>query len=921
VRVFFPLSLSFNSNKACFFNLASQKYFIINTSNLKNVLDSKSFLVCNKKELMSINSNINFYNVIDILELILFLFPTIVCSPNPFSIYKFLSGDDIPKENLAESVLEQEAVLISEIVNLCGKYISELSEIAQEELYSLASFLSEEDWIFAPFVLHHIKYDFKNVNTKYLRTWELLKEYRVEDKESIPKLIENETDSNTITDKDVLNTLHSLTAGFGKNRIEQVKYASTIQNMFNLNENGNTNFVFAEAGTGTGKTLGYLAPVLSFIEKNPTKQVLISTYSKALQKQIIAELKRAFVLTEEFEDKVISIKGSNNYICLLNYKSLLANLRLIPNSALFLVIISRWTRLTENGDLISGDLSPLMFEIFSNTLFAFLLNRKEECIYSKCPHFKNCFIMSARYKAKKANIIVSNHAFSLLNSCLGAKYVIFDEAHHLFSSSDDVFSMDISCISSYSLRVWINGSNSNLQTKKETNGFKTRLNTLLRTKDDAGEEEQALDLNIASMLDAFVVSSNILPDLNSSERIKSNIPKNVTEEFLYQLYLHVLKNNDDLNQYYTTECGVLYKSFSKDFIIAIENVKKALEKILNLGSKLYANLKHKLVFLNAEEQFSLEEFMKVFESVCLNQTLEYYNMLEELEKPNNKFIYRFMIEKEEGNISNIGYYKNYIDPSSPLAKGILSTLKGVSFTSATLSDSYGNEENEFSDLNRFGLNYLDGFNVSSINIKSPFNYKENSKIIILNANNNVTNLSNYILEIFKASNGGGLALFTAINRLKQVYRNINVPMSNINMKLMAQHINNQKISSLIDIFKDDTNSCLLGTDSARDGIDVPGESLRIVIFEKVPWPKPDILLKARVNFLGSHYIDQTIRLKLRQAFGRIIRKEEDRGIFILLQSAVPSELLKAFPNDIEIKKSSLENAIIDIKTFFDQKKF
>ena len=133
---------------------------------------------------------------------------TVATFPNPFSIYKFLTGDDIPKESTNEEVLEQEAVLITEILNICGKYISELSEVEQEELFSLASFLNDEDWVFAPFILHHITYDFKNPNTKYLRTWELLKEYRsTEEKEEKPKLIENDTDSSPINDKDVLNTL------------------------------------------------------------------------------------------------------------------------------------------------------------------------------------------------------------------------------------------------------------------------------------------------------------------------------------------------------------------------------------------------------------------------------------------------------------------------------------------------------------------------------------------------------------------------------------------------------------------------------------------------------------------------------------------------------------------------------------------
>ncbi len=919
MKVFFPLSLSFNATLSCCFNLKKKQYSIVATSNLKSMFAFQSYLVCNKKELMRVNPNINLYNATDILELFLLLFPKVLCSSNPFSIYKFLTNNHIQKKNNKEGVLEQEAVLISEIVNICGNYISKLPEKEQEELYSLCCFLKEEDWIFADFVLENISYNFKKVDSKYLRTWELIKDFK--EKDENPVVIENNTESNPINNEDMLNTLKILTARFSTNRVEQVRYASSIQNMFNLNENADRNFIFAEAGTGTGKTLAYLAPILTFIKENPTKQVLISTYSKTLQKQIIKELKNSFATKEEFEEKATSIKGSNNYLCLLNYKSLLSNLRLIPNSSLFLVIISRWIKQSEDGDLSGGDLSPLMFEIFPNSLFAFLLNRKEECIYSKCPHFKNCFIMKARYKAKKSNIVVSNHAFSLLNSCLGIKYVLFDEAHHLFSTSDDVFSLEISCLSTYSLKIWINGSNSSLQAKKETNGFKVRLSTLLKTKDEPTEEEQKIDLSISSIIDAFISSSSILPEFNSVDRIKGNIPKNVIEEFLYHLYLHVLKNNDDLNQYYNIESKVVFETFSKNFYESIDNAKKSLEKILNLGSKLHVLLKQKLVFLNSEEQFSLEEFIKIFEVVCLNQILEYYNMLEELSNPDSKFIYRFMIEKEEGNVLNIGYYKNYIDPTMPFANTILSTVRGVTFTSATLSDSYNNNNDNYIDINRFGLSHLDSYIINSISIKSPFDYKENSKIIILNSNsNNITNLSNYILEIFKASDGGGLALFTSINRLKQVYKNISQSMSSNNMKLMAQHINNQKISNLIEIFKDDTNSCLLGTDSARDGIDIPGESLRIVIFEKVPWPKPDILLKSRIDFLGQSYVDQSIRLKLRQAFGRIIRRDEDRGIFILLQSAVPSKFLLAFPKEIEVQKISLEEIVSNIKIFFNKGK-
>ena len=89
------------------------------------------------------------------------------------------------------------------------------------------------------------------------------------------------------------------------------------------------------------------------------------------------------------------------------------------------------------------------------------------------------------------------------------------------------------------------------------------------------------------------------------------------------------------------------------------------------------------------------------------------------------------------------------------------------------------------------------------------------------------------------------------------------------------------------------NSCLLGTDALRDGVDVPGRSLRLVVFDKVPWPKPTILHKARRARFGKGYDDLLTRLRLKQAFGRLIRGAADKGCFVILEGATPSRLLSA----------------------------
>ena len=127
--------------------------------------------------------------------------------------------------------------------------------------------------------------------------------------------------------------------------------------------------------------------------------------------------------------------------------------------------------------------------------------------------------------------------------------------------------------------------------------------------------------------------------------------------------------------------------------------------------------------------------------------------------------------------------------------------------------------------------------------------------------------------------------------------------------LLAQHVDAMSTATLDDIFRAEEDSCLLGTDAVRDGVDVPGRSLRLLVFDRVPWPRPDILHRARKPiFGGAEYPDRIARLRLRQAYGRLIRRADDRGIFVVLDRAVPSRLLAAFPDGVPIARVPLAHA-------------
>jgi ATP-dependent DNA helicase DinG len=143
-----------------------------------------------------------------------------------------------------------------------------------------------------------------------------------------------------------------------------------------------------------------------------------------------------------------------------------------------------------------------------------------------------------------------------------------------------------------------------------------------------------------------------------------------------------------------------------------------------------------------------------------------------------------------------------------------------------------------------------------------------------------------------------------------VYGRIADRLARAGLPLYAQHVDPIDTGTLVDIFRDDRRASLLGTDALRDGVDVPGESLRCVVMEAVPWPKPSILHRARrAAGGGNSFDDRLIRARLAQAFGRLIRSKDDKGHFIVLSAAFPSRLLSAFPKGTPVIRLTLAEAL------------
>ena len=136
---------------------------------------------------------------------------------------------------------------------------------------------------------------------------------------------------------------------------------------------------------------------------------------------------------------------------------------------------------------------------------------------------------------------------------------------------------------------------------------------------------------------------------------------------------------------------------------------------------------------------------------------------------------------------------------------------------------------------------------------SPFRYSEQARIFIVKdvERRNLDALAAAMRELFLAAGGGAIGLFTAVRALRAVEERIHAPLAEAGLTLYAQHVDRLDTGALVDLFRAEENACLLGTDALRDGVDVPGRSLRLVVFDKVPWPKPTILHKARRARFGK----------------------------------------------------------------------
>ena len=845
----------------------------------------------------------------DVLELFAFARPAEFTLPTIHGLARTLAlelPDDVED---AEILVAVAAALLDDI----GANNDE-----RGDLISIAKALQRAGWLWGPLVLAALNTDALTDDgaaaaTSALAVWRKVPEWGETAPEPPPA-------NDPVSDDEARERLAVLLGGDSESRKGQQDYAGAAAAAFAPPTAPDTpNVVLAEAGTGTGKTLGYIAPASVWSEKN-AGPVWISTYTRNLQQQIDQELDHLYPDPETKARQVVIRKGRENYLCLLNLEEVAGRFTTLKRrNAVGIALTARWVQATRDGDL-GGDFPAWLVDLVGVGATLGLADRRGECIYSACSHYSRCFVEHSVRKARRARLVVANHALVMIQAAMGGgddsslptRYV-FDEGHHVFDAADSAFAAHLSGREMAELRRWLLGNEGTGRRRSSgrARGLRERAEDLIAVDDSEAIEALAAALEAAQ----------VLPAPAWLNRLSGSAPDGAAERFLGECRQQVYARAPADHGPYSLETDV--RPPAEELPGAADELRDALVALATPLRKLCARLLRRLD-TDADELDSSVRIRIEAVSRALQRRAEvllgaWIDMLDGVNEPaSDDFVDWMEVERIDGREIDAGLYRHWVDPTIPFAASMAPVAHGMVVTSATLTDRTGDLEADWNTAEtRTGAIHF-GKPAIRARVDSPFEYGTQTKVFVVTdvRRNDADQVAAAMRELFLAAGGGGLGLFTSIARLRQVHARMTDALDAAGLPLYAQHVDQLNVATLIDIFRAETDSCLLGTDAVRDGVDVPGRSLQLLAFDRIPWPRPTILHRARRDaFGGRSYDDMLARLRLAQAYGRLIRRRDDKGVFVVLDAATPTRLFGAFPETVVPERVGLVEAIEATEAF------
>jgi len=616
------------------------------------------------------------------------------------------------------------------------------------------------------------------------------------------------------------------------------------------------NIVLIEAPTGTGKSFGYLLPIIDYQMKNPDKlSAVVSTKTKILQEQLRKDLEFLSSLKKNYFGKGINyliLKGKANYLCLdrfydkenaLKQTTIIGKVN-IAKTIKDLIESQNWDGDVEFVNESATGQTSISPEVWSE------INIDEhycDSAYRKsCPYLKDCFYyQKLKTKETKADIIVVNHSLLVLKEFDFDKDVVLviDEAHELDDALVKSLTMSVSV---NSLNRLINSIKDMLPLDKKNmlddidvlNIFKSLFEPIFKDKHGV---RNSIPLNEPFFTDKLMSIYSRLDE--ALKIIRKDVEKNLSERLEYkrivsQKFKRFLEDSHILKKDFTDNLSVDTDSSTTELLDKVEQ--------------------------------ELVRYLAKFRSLA-NRVSNLYNTIKYMEDEENQEILGFMVSKEYSKRLEDFNYKVESFPIFPKNAINLGNYKASILTSATLDKD---------------LIYLTtGIKGKHHSLEAVFNYESVSFVI----KNTLPKQKEYwqqelldSLKYLRTYYGKVLVLLTSYEQMECIPKD---------EEIIFQSRSNISLRKAIQMIEEGDKNILVGVDSVWTGIDLKGE--KGLLMAKLPFEAPsEPVYYHRMRYFEKHgedgfsYARKRAFLQFKQGFGRLMRSKNDKGTIIICDSRI-----------------------------------
>ena len=623
-----------------------------------------------------------------------------------------------------------------------------------------------------------------------------------------------------------------------------------------------------EAGTGTGKSLGYLLPALMHAGRN-NDRVVVSTHTINLQEQLAhhdvplaTQLIEASTGESATQLRAAVLKGRSNYLCLDAWTQarIEAQPKNEPEARLF-GRIANWLPSTETGDVaelyMTSDEQPAWSRLSADGT---------DCLSRRCSFVQDgtCFLVRARQRAAAAHVVIVNHALLLANAARGDqllppfRHLVIDEAHRL----EDVATQHFG--SSFAVR-----DARELFDQAGPNERHGSIGLVRRLK----QGELAAPTVLLSPVAGFTALADQIEPAVVGGRDSLRMFVDTLRDFVRSQF----EDERVPNRYeLPLTSGVRSQPRWEDVeetAIQLELAFQVLSSRLGVVADTLVSVPDAIPDAKAVGPIALGLRAKA----------------EELRRVLNLAVLSPVRDEVSWLVVGEGDLRINLAPLNvaPLLKEhLFEGRESVLATSATLQTG---GSFDFS-LRRLGLEEAE-----TLVVRSPFDYQKAVLTLVVDdlpepgMPGYEFALHEVLADATLAAEGRTLGLFTSHAALRAAADTLREDLTPRNIRVLAQRVDGSP-ARLLRMLQEQPSSVILGTAAFWEGIDVPGEALSQIVIARLPFPVPtDPVYSGRAeqfqDAFGEFALPQSV-LRFRQGFGRLIRRTTDRGVFLIADSRI-----------------------------------